>query len=319
MDTTYYGTIQLGSPSQKFNVIFDTGSSDLWVMSSGCKSPACSGHTLYYVNHSTTYEDNGKPFSIVYGTGQVAGKMSYDDVTLGGLRIKKQGFGETINCPGSTFQGTPFEGIMGMGFQGLSSTNTPTPFQNMIAQKLIKDAVFAFKLNPKSSSKGGILTLGGTDRNDYEGEITWLKVERPLYWEVALDSVKMGPITVTDPARAIIDTGTSLLALPTYIADYINMMIGGQSTGSGLYIVDCQTLSKLPNVVFTMSGHHFTLKPTEYILNYSGVCVSAFSGMDLPSDSNMSLWILGDVFIRKYYSVFDMTNNRVGLAEAKHN
>lgn len=77
LDTTYFGEIELGTPGQRFNVIFDTGSSDLWVMGAGCSSPACMNHRRFNSNLSHTFEPNGANFAIVYGTGQVAGHVQH--------------------------------------------------------------------------------------------------------------------------------------------------------------------------------------------------------------------------------------------------
>jgi saccharopepsin len=318
MDTSYYGKIQLGTPLQDFNVIFDTGSADLWVMSTECTSAACQGHPRFNASASSTYKQNGTEFSIVYGTGQVAGQIGYDTLGFGGLTIKNQGFGETRRAPGSTFMGTPFNGLMGMGFQELSTTKTVTPFQNLLSQKAITDAIFAFKLNPKSSRSGGQLTLGGLDPSDYEGPITWLPLTRALYWEVSMEHVQLGSMQLMDPARAIIDTGTSLIACPTFMADYLNMLIGAQPTSTGLYVVDCNRVPSLPPLQLTMGGHKFELLGSEYTLRFDNVCISVFSGLDLPTDDGRPMWILGDAFIRKFYSIFDVTNKRVGFAQAKH-
>jgi saccharopepsin len=213
---------------------------------------------------------------------------------------------------------TPFNGLMGMGFQDLSSSKTVTPFQNMLSQKLIDDPVFAFKLNPKESKTGGQMTLGGIDPADYEGEITWLPLTRALYWEVSLERIKLGRFDMKDPARAIIDTGTSLIACPSYMAEYLNMQINARPSSSGLYFLDCATLAKLPTLNIDLGGHEFSLAPEEYVLRFDNVCVSVFSGLDLPTDDGRPMWILGDAFIRKYYSVFDMGKHRIGLAKARH-
>jgi hypothetical protein len=56
-------------PLQDFEVIFDTGSSNLWVASKQCDS-SCGRHPEYSSGASSTYVANGTLFEIVYGSGQ---------------------------------------------------------------------------------------------------------------------------------------------------------------------------------------------------------------------------------------------------------
>jgi hypothetical protein len=56
MDAQYYGQIEIGTPGQIFDVVFDTGSSNLWIPSKKCWSPACFLHKTYKSKSSTTYK-----------------------------------------------------------------------------------------------------------------------------------------------------------------------------------------------------------------------------------------------------------------------
>ena len=95
----------------------------------------------------------------------------------------------------------------------------------------------------------------------------------------------------------------------------INEMLGGKKTWSGQYQIDCEQLPNLPELALTFGGVDFVLKGTDYVLKVQDQCISGFMGMDIPAGR---IWIVGDVFLRKYYSIYDMENHRVGLALAKH-
>jgi len=120
MDAQYFGPISIGSPPQNFTVIFDTGSSNLWVPSTKCNSFSCYMHNRYDSSSSATYEPAGKELSITYGTGSIEGFTSRDVVTVGGISINDQEFGEATVEPGFTFAFGRFDGIFGLGYESIA-------------------------------------------------------------------------------------------------------------------------------------------------------------------------------------------------------
>ena len=144
----YYGSIQIGTPSQSFNVIFDTGSSDLWVASATCGLLSCGAHQRYKSSTSTTFIANGTDFHIRYGSGPVSGYQSLDDVTVGGLVVKSQEFAEVTDAKGLGigYLLGKFDGILGLAYPILSVNKVPTAFENMVSQNLVAKAQFAFYL-----------------------------------------------------------------------------------------------------------------------------------------------------------------------------
>ncbi|KAI9506026.1 aspartic peptidase domain-containing protein [Coemansia spiralis] len=83
----------------------------------------------------------------------------------------------------------------------------------------------------------------------------------------------------------------------------------------GQYIVECSTFSKLPQFTLQLGGKDYTLDAEDYILNIQGICLSGFTGVGV-SESGSSIWIIGNVFLRKFYFVFDLGKNRIGFAKA---
>ena len=100
------------------------------------------------------------------------------------------------------------------------------------------------------------------------------------------------------------------------LTEYSNKEIGAKKGYNGQYTVDCNKRDELPDMSFTLTGHNFTIGPYDYILEVQGSCISSFFGMDIPEPAG-PLAILGDAFLRKWYSVYDLGTNSVGLALAK--
>ncbi|KAI7877609.1 endopeptidase [Lichtheimia hyalospora FSU 10163] len=318
MNAQYYGEIGLGTPSQTFKVVFDTGSSNLWVPSTHCSSIACFLHQRYNSGQSSTFRENGTEFAIQYGTGSLEGFISEDTLDVGGISVSGQGFAESTKEPGFTFALARFDGIFGLGYKTIAVKGVVPPFYHMVERDLIDAPIFSFWLNgdPDDEANGGELVFGGLDESHYEGDIAWSPVRRKGYWEIELEDIKFGGQNVDlDPVGAAIDTGSSLLVAPTTIADLINQELGAEKNWAGQYVVDCNKIPDLPEFCFVFSGKDFCLSGEDYVLNVQNQCISGFMGMDIPEPAG-PLWIVGDVFLRKYYSVYDLGNNRVGLAKS---
>jgi len=316
MNAQYFADITIGTPPQEFKVILDTGSSNLWVPSKKCNSIACFLHKKYDHDASSSYKENGTKFEIQYGSGSMEGFVSTDTLQIGDLKIKGQDFAEATSEPGLAFAFGKFDGILGLAYDRISVDGIVPPFYQMIDQGLLDEPVFAFYLG-SDESDGGVATFGGIDESHYEGKITYAPVRRRAYWEVALDSISLGKDTIElDNGGAAIDTGTSLIALPTEMAELINKELGAKKGYGGQYSVDCELLSSLPDFTFKMDGKNYVLEAADYILQVQGSCVSPFMGLDMPPQLGQ-LWIVGDVFLRKHYTVYDLGKNAVGFALAK--
>jgi len=192
------------------------------------------------------------------------------------------------------------------------------PFYNMLNQKLIDEPVFAFYLgDTNTEGDDSEATFGGIDKSHYTGELVKIPLRRKAYWEVDFDAIAFGDnVAELDNTGVILDTGTSLIALPSTLAELLNKEIGATKSWNGQYTIDCAKKASLPDLTLTLTGHNFTISSDDYILDVQGSCISSFMGMDFPEPVG-PLAILGDAFLRRWYSVYDLGNNAVGLAKAK--
>jgi len=328
MDAQYYGVIHIGTPPQEFTVIFDTGSSNLWVPSTKCKltNIACLLHSKYDSESSSSYTADGQEFEIQYGSGSLSGFTSKDTVEVAGVWVKDQPFAEAVEEPGLTFVAAKFDGILGLGYPTIAVNHMLPPINNMMTQGALSTGMFAFYLDRDASDEiGGELSIGGVDPERYEGDFNWNDVTRQAYWQIKMDKFDVQGTNVTacdqsDGCQVIIDSGTSLLAVPSNLADEINHAIGAFKFANGEYIVPCRHMDTMPNIDFTLNGVTYTLEPNDYVMKVGAggqeQCISGFMGMDIPPPAG-PLWILGDVFMGKYYTAFDFDNNRVGFATLK--
>lgn len=204
-------------------MVLDTGSSNLWVPGSDCSSIACFLHSKYDSSASSTFKKNGTEFEIRYGSGSLSGFVSQDTLQIGDLKVKGQDFAEATSEPGLAFAFGRFDGILGLGYDTISVNKMVPPFYNMLNQNLLDEPVFAFYLgDTNKEGDNSEATFGGVDKSHYTGELTKIPLRRKAYWEVELDSITFGDSTAEmENTGVILDTGTSLIALPSTLAELL--------------------------------------------------------------------------------------------------
>ncbi|XP_047330245.1 aspartic proteinase A3-like [Impatiens glandulifera] len=79
--------------------------------------------------------------------------------------------------------------------------------------------------------------------------------------------------------------------------------------------VNCVRMSSMPIVTFLIGGRNFTLSPKDYVIQIGGGCISGFTSLDIAPLLG-HIWILGNIFLGRYHTVFDYGEMKVGFADA---
>ncbi|KAI9301113.1 rhizopuspepsin precursor-like protein [Cunninghamella echinulata] len=310
-DVEYYGSVEVGTPPQKLNLNFDTGSSDLWFASTLCSSCG-TVQNKYDPKKSSTYKAEGKPWKISYGDGSNAsGVTAYDSVNLGGLVIKNQRI-ELAKQESESFQKGPADGLVGLAFNNIATVKgTKTPVDNLIEQKLISEPIYGVWLGKAKKNGGGEYLFGAVNKSKVGGEFTTVPVDKSQgFWTINVDDYSVGTGSGLGKFEGIVDTGTTLLVLADSIAAKLAKEFDAKETDQGLYSIDCKNTKDL---TFTIGGTKFVIPAEDAIfVEDQGTCYASFA----PSGSE-DFSILGDVFLKNVYTVFDQTVPEVKFAKLK--
>jgi len=331
----YIGTIGVGTDSEgnalfQARVVFDTGSTNLWVASHLCKesNDGIERAKQYYdPAKSLTQEEfvqhNKNDIDIHFGTGELIGPMHVDTYRVGPMEVKKQPFAMIRTMNGGVFHSFPFEGILGLGFRDMSFAGVDPFFDRVIEQKLLINNEFAFYMNVDSNKPSAIL-WGGIDKDLYHGQIVMFPVVQPHYWSLELLDFKLGNTSMKDfggkaPLRhLIVDTGTTYFTAPSRLNDALMEQLPDG---------DCKKAKNYPDLTFVLKGadgepYDLVVTQETYMLGGAGddYCSPAFMSLDVAAKFGPAI-LLGEVFMRHFFTVFsrgdgDVKNAKVGFAPA---
>jgi cathepsin D len=352
-DQSYFGQLTIGTPPQQFNVILDTGSSDLWVTASTCtqqggtqntspgstnsgsNSGVCTTGNSFNPAASSSLKSSASKFGVTYGSGQVAGNLASDTVSMGGFSVQGQVFGLVDQMTVHLTSGT-VGGILGLAFAGLASSGATPWWQTLQNEGQWDEPMMSFFLTRSTDATtdvaGGQLTLGGANSSLYTGDINFIPLTQAQYWMIPMTSINVGnnqtiPLSGSNQ-NAVIDTGTTLIGGPKAILDQLYLQIPGANVGAELspsladyYLVPCNTSTV---VSLTFGGINYQISPQDFIVDRvtNTYCLAAFFVLELSSSSSIPggknsstpIWIVGDSFLKNVYTVFRANPASVGFA-----
>jgi len=308
--------IEIGHPRQKFKVIFDTGSSNLWIMGSECGSASCKLHRSFNPKLSNSFRKKNVEMTVQFGSGRIKGYLGHDTFHLGPIHVKHQTFGQIMQADGEVFSALKFDGILGLSFPGLSAAGYKPVFDNVIRQNLLGSNMFSFYLATHGSKRASYVILGAPDSALYSGKIRYVEVSKELYWQVDMVDIKIGgkPLNLCGDrpnklCTAVVDSGTSLMTGPS---DKVHKVIDAIPYKPGMKIRD------LPVLTYVLKDRHgvqeFDLLPRFYMIRHPhlGTAKPGFMGLDIPKPRG-PLWILGELFMKQYMTVFNRGGDKNGV------
>ncbi|GJE87685.1 aspartic peptidase domain-containing protein [Phanerochaete sordida] len=331
LDSTYFGSIAVGTPPTSFDVILDTGSSDLWLASGSSDTRSTRGITLFEPETSSTFQDLGKEFGITYGSGSAQGVLGEDRVLFSGFEVN-QTFG-LVNQTSQQLLTAPISGLMGLGFQTIAASGA-TPFWQSLAETsgALDSPLFAFQLtrftndsNAQQLEAGGTFTLGATNSSLFTGDIDYQDIPDGAtgYWIQQLTGLKVNGQSINLPTGsngwAAIDTGTTGVGVPSDTLQAIFSAIPNSQQGSGqssgYYLYPCSTQVTV-EVTWGSSSKSWTISPADFALQQvdQDTCAGAF--FEIPTQGTSAPpFIFGDTFLKNVYSVFRSSPASVGFAQ----
>jgi len=313
----YVVPVKIGTPGVTLHLDFDTGSSDLWVWSSELSgASSTSGHTIYNPANSSTAKEATGTWKISYGDGSSAsGNVYTDSVQVANITIPNQSIELAKTASSSFLQDGGNDGLLGLAWPSINTVSpkpVATPVENMITEKLIDPAVFTVKLD--RGDNAGFYSFGYIDPKLAPETVTYTKVDNSQgFWQVASESISINGKSVARSGNTcILDTGTTLALVDDTILQEIYGGIEGatfdQQQGGWKYPEG----ATVPAIEFAVGETLYKVNPADFAF---GAADSGFLFGGIQSRGDLTFDILGDVFLKSVYVIFNQGETSVGLVQ----
>ncbi|KAJ2255010.1 hypothetical protein GGH98_002145 [Coemansia sp. RSA 454] len=209
-------------------------------------------------------------------------------------------------------------------FVNNQNVGVTTFLDNINENDYLKQPIFSVYIKEKDKNDyAGEYLFGDIDHSKFEGELTWVPLSTPKFWEINLDGVSLnvegvGKEQMEISGPAILDTGTTLIVMDEKQATEFHRGIPSAEK-SEIYgwILPTNTDQLIPgNISFAIGGAEFSV-PVKNLVREPVKGLDGWSFSAVTSGASNFI-IIGDVFFRSNYITFDRGNARVGIAPSKH-
>ena len=319
-DLLFLANIKIGSNSQEFNLILDTGSNLLWVAIQGCSGDHKISN-FFIPSDSKTCTPTGDHFTMEYGTGKIEGYIYSDNVQYISSDDFNMYFGVVSTA---NFPATGADGIIGLS-KSYDEGQKPLSFIYMLKNYGITDSLafsFKFEMDTFASDVKGKMYIGRHDdfsKSEVKScPLIKFENDQKIFWECEMSSLSLkgsnDEVNSAYTTNIIFDTGTNMIYLPTkYLDDLKNYLsnfgcLTYPNSGAEDKYILCDAYMDVPDINFVFNNQILTI-PKEYAFHYgSNNKRYVWSNIKF-TDNNPP--IMGSVFFFVYHTLFDEENNEL--------
>lgn len=314
-DLSYMVAVTLGDSKEEYHLLLDSAASNTWVMGADCQTDACKAHNTFGAGDSSSLKTTSDAFSITYGSGQVSGFLATDTLHIGPLSPSLT-FGLASNVS-NEFRSYPMDGILGIGRGVAQGVPAPQVMDVLSSSNLIPAKLYGIHLSrARDGNPDGELNLGEVNKDRFSGDINYVQAisSDTGFWEIPLGSASVDGknVELSGSRSTIIDSGTSYILMPLSDATALHGLISGSkqdAPNSETFSVPCDSSA---SIAFTYNNVAYKIETDDWKGGKlaSGLCRSNIVGRQTFGENQ---WLVGDVFLKNVYSVFDFQGGRVGF------
>jgi len=292
---SYTTQISIGTPPQKFMISLDLTYSDSLIAGINCETASCKDRKLFNQKKSSTF----KLMPNIKANNSVVGS---DKITIGDTTINDFTFSvaSVFNFP---YKNSPVSGILGLANNSYSKMGSDNLLTSLVNMQTINQSLFSIYLDPQANSENSFVLFGGMDESKYSGAIHWRPVTSNRFWSVRLVSITLDGTRVyycNNPCRAVFSTVDPYIYGPPVSVRQVNKALN-------IY-KNCSNYYTRPRLVFHLGPHFLSIPRSSYISRVGDECESLLQEGSVLRQN----WVLGNLFLRSYYTVFDADNRRIG-------